>query len=338
MSEPRPLRVAVVGVGAVAHAHLPALQDSPNVDVVALVDKHLPRAQEAVEMYGVGQAVDDYKQLAGMADAAVLALPHSLHAPVSIDLLQAGVHVLVEKPMALTVAECDAMIEAADRSGRVLAVGQARRWFDSSRFIKRMLDDGLLGPIRSFDMREGFVYDWPAASDFTFKKEAGGGVLADAGVHALDTLLWWLGDHDSFDYFDDAAGGVEADCELRLKLRCGAEGIVELSRTRDMRNTVQIVGERGSLEVDSRFNSLVELRIGDQDLVLSGRAKSIATGEEEDVPALFARQLADFVGAIREGRPPFVPGSEARRAVALIEACHANRQPLDLPWNRWTVA
>ncbi len=330
-SEESPLRVAVVGIGAVAQAHLPALAKHDGVAVTALVDRDRGRAAEAAASWGVEHALSDAAELPGVADAAVLALPHHLHAPISIDLMRAGLHVLVEKPMALTAAECDAMNEVADAERRVLAVGQARRWFDSSRFVKRLIDEQWLGRILRFDMREGFVYDWPAASDFTFRREAGGGVLADSGVHALDTLLWWLGDYERFEYFHDAAGGVEADCELRLTLRCGAEGVVELSRTRAMRNTVVLEGERGRIEIDSRFNSLIQLQLGDQDLLLSGRAVA-AGGREEDVADLFDRQLSDFVDAVRRGRAPFVDGREARRAVALIEACHAAAQPLSLPW------
>src|SRR5262249_57950022 len=99
-------------------------------------------------------------------------------ASVTIDLLRQGVHVLVEKPMAITPDECDAMIAAADASRTVLAVGHLRRFFHSSRFVKRALEASLLGRIVSFDAREGSVYNWPAASDFTFRGDARcGGLL-----------------------------------------------------------------------------------------------------------------------------------------------------------------
>ncbi len=332
------VRFAVVGCGAVAHAHLPALQKCARVEVAAVVDKDAARAGAAAKAYGVPAALADHRELPGCADAAVLALPHHLHAPVALDLLRAGLHVLVEKPMAVTAAECDAMVEAAARARRVLAVGHVRRWFDSSRFIKRVLDEGWLGRIQRFDMREGFVYEWPAASDFTFRRDAGGGVLADAGVHALDTLLWWLGDYADFDYVDDAEGGVEADSELRLRLQSGAEGVVELSRTRNLRNTVILAGERGSLEVESRFNSLIKLRLGDEPLVLRGHAGARGVASEEEVADLFDRQVEDVVAAILDGAGPFIPGHEGRRAVALIEACHARRRPLPQPWAAWEPA
>ena len=71
------------------------------------------------------------------------------------------------------------------------------------------------------------MYSWPVASDFMFRKDAGGGVLADTGAHVLDTVLWWLGDWDKVEYHDDAHGGVEADCLLKLTMKSGAVGTVE---------------------------------------------------------------------------------------------------------------
>lgn len=331
MSDSDKLTFALVGCGAVAQAHVPILAQSEIADVTVLVDKSIERAREFGETYGVKTSIEDYRDVPGRADAAIVALPHHLHAPVTIDLLERGVHVLVEKPMAMTTAESDAMIEAAKKGGATLAVGQLRRFFHSSRFIKRAVASGLLGKITGFDMREGTVYAWPAASDFTFSPKAGGGVLADQGAHSLDILMWWLGDWDSVEYCDDAFGGVEAEAELRLRLKSGAEGIVELSRTRDLRHSVILTGEHGTLEVETGFDSKIEIRLNGEPSYLTGRAL-----REEDpaeaVTDVFRRQLADFVDAVRSKREPLVSGVEGRRAVALMEACRARRQPLDLPW------
>jgi predicted dehydrogenase len=322
---------ALVGCGAVAHAHVPILAQSGDAELTLLVDKSLARARELGASYGISNSIEDYREVPGRAQAAIVALPHHLHAPVAIDLLKSGVHVLVEKPMAMTAAECDAMIEAARQGGATLAVGQLRRFFHSSRFIKRVVDSGMLGRIKAFDMREGTVYSWPAASDFTFKPSAGGGVLADQGAHSLDILLWWLGDFDQVEYRDDAFGGVEADAEIRLVLQSGATGVVELSRTRNLRHSVVITGERGTLEVDTQFDSAIAIRLEGEATYLSGRAlRDDAPGE--DVTDVFRRQLADFVDAIRQRREPLVSGREGRRAVAAMEACRAHRQPLELPW------
>ena len=325
------LTFALVGCGAVAHAHVPILSESADSDLTLLVDKSLDRAKELGESYGISQVIDDVNDVPGRVDAAVVAVPHHLHAPISIGLLERGVHVMVEKPMAMTGSECDAMLEAAARGGATLAVGQLRRFFHSSRFIKRVVESGMLGAITGFDMREGTVYSWPAASDFTFKAAAGGGVLADQGAHALDILMHWLGDWESVEYFDDAHGGVEADALLQLRLKCGATGVVELSRTRDLRHSVILTGERGELEVETKFDSQVEIRLSGEASYLTGRTLR-DDDPNEGVTDIFRRQLGEFASAIREKREPLVSGVEARRAVALMEECRAKRQPLELPW------
>jgi predicted dehydrogenase len=327
-------RIAIVGCGAVAHAHLPIVAECDRSDVTVLVDKAPGRAEELAAANDVGESLSDHRELAGKVDAAIVALPHHLHAPVAIDLLRSGIHVLVEKPMALTLAECDEMIRAAEENQRVLAVGLVSRWFGVARYVKRILDSGLLGPIRSFDVREGMIYSWPVASDFMFRRETGGGVLADTGAHVLDLLLWWLGDHARVDYRDDASGGVEADCELELELASGATGIVQMSRTRDLRNTWILRGEHGTLEVMRRFDASFRLALEGEGLELKGGFEH--AGEAEDPLECFRLQWADFLGAIESGRQPSLSGAEGRRAVALIEACQAARKPLANDWETFS--
>jgi predicted dehydrogenase len=283
------------------------------------------------EKYGVPAVSDDYSEVLGRVDAAVLALPHHLHAPVAIDLLTNSIHVLVEKPMALKTSECEEMIKAAAKTGSVLAVGLLRRFYKPSQSVKQLLDCELLGEIRSFDFREGFVYSWNVASDFMFRRDTGGGVLADTGSHALDMLLWWLGDYSTVEYYDDEMGGVEADCLLHLGLESGATGVVELSRTRNLRNTNIIKGERGTLEIGTEFNALIRFKAKNDDLVLSGRVDSGKTADET-IQDVFRRQLEDFVEAALGNRQPSVPGQEGKLAVKLIEDCYGSRQLLEQPW------
>ncbi|MBE9513730.1 MAG: Gfo/Idh/MocA family oxidoreductase [Chloroflexi bacterium] len=327
------LKLAIVGCGAITQGiHLPVTALSNQVEVTVLVDKFLPRAHELADKYGVPVVADEYREIIGKADAAIVSLPNYLHAPVTIDLLQHEVHVLVEKPMALKTSNCDEMIEAASNTGAVLAVGLVRRFYGSSQFVKQIVENGLLGNILGFDLREGIIFRWAVASDSMFRKEAaGGGVLVDIGPHALDLLLWWLGGYTSVEYYDDAMGGVEADCELHLRLQCGASGVVELSRTRNLRNSWIIRGERGTLEVGTGFNPLIRLKTKNRDVVLAGRVARDGVADKT-IQDVFRRQFDDFVDAILSHREPFVPGQEGRRAVELVETCYALRQPSKQPW------
>ena len=114
MDNARKIRLAVVGCGAVARIHhLPSITASNRFELIALVDRYLPNAQKLGEEYGIPAAVEDYGEIAAHIDAAIVALPNYLHATVSIDLLRRGIHVLVEKPMALSSRECETMISAA---------------------------------------------------------------------------------------------------------------------------------------------------------------------------------------------------------------------------------
>ena len=329
------LRIAIIGCGAVSQrCHIPALESHPDSRLEWLVDPDAQRLRQLTKKSDKVKTATDYHEVLGSADAAIVAAPHSLHASISIDLLRRGIHVLVEKPMATSASECEAMIEAAREGHAVLAVGLMRRFLHSAQFAKWALGNDVLGPIESFDFREGNVYNWPVQSDFFFRADtAGGGVLADTGAHTLDQLLWWLGEVEDLEYYDDSYGGVEADCELRLSMTSKAQGIVELSRTRNLRNTAIIRGRHAELEVGLRTNEAV-LRSRDGAPGLSGM--SIQYPGQAPAPQaftdLFPPQFHDWIEAIRTGRPPSVPGSEGRRSVALIEGCYAQRQPLELPW------
>jgi predicted dehydrogenase len=342
MNDP-PITLAVVGCGAVAaHHYLPSLAACPAFSTTLLVDRDLERARSLAGRWGVAATAADYHDVPARAQAAVIALPHHLHAPVAIDLLRAGVHVLVEKPMAISVADCDGMLAAARDADRRLAVGLQFRFFDPNRLVRRFLERDLLGPLRRFDLRLGVISRWPFASDFVLRREtAGGGVLVDYGVHLLDLLLFWLGDLELRAYRHDAEGGVESDCELEVATLAGVPGLVEVSRTRNLRNTCVLEGERLTLEAGVWDpDATVELRPTGGDpadrgaLELAGRARRQGSNDGLDFNGAFLRSLEDFAAAIAGHREPALSGVEGRRAVALIEACYARAEPLVLPWAR----
>ena len=330
------LRFAVVGCGAVAASHyLPALAGSDLAAAALLVDADPPRARALARRWGVAGVAADYREVPGRAEAAVIALPNHLHAPVASELLAAGVHVLVEKPMALSTAECDAMIAAAAAGGAKLTVGLQFRFFDSTRLVGDLLASGLLGRLERFELRLGVVSRWPFATGFILRREtAGGGALLDYGVHVLDLLLHWLGEWAEVGYRDDAHGGLECDCELDLTMRSGLAGRVEISRSRDLANTCVFTFERARLEVgiwDPDPPVTLTAAGTGTGVLLAGRARrprAAGLGFND----AFRRQLDDLAAAVREGREPAITGADGRRSIALIEACYAAREPLDLPW------
>jgi predicted dehydrogenase len=326
MMDVPPLRLAIIGCGAVTElGHLPAAVKCSGVTVTLLVDKNIKEARKLADQYNIAAVSDDFAAVIANADAAIVAVPHHLHSLFACELLRQGVAVLIEKPMALSTAECRDMISAAANNGVVLTVGMTRRMVRATRLVRHLLQSGVLGHIRRFDVREGTPYRWPVKSDFFFRKEtAGGGVLIDTGAHTLDQVLWWLGSAKEVEYFDDCLGGVEADCKILINLNSGASGTIELSRTRQLRNTAIIEGEKGRLEVRLHDNG-IRLTVGDDQFDLSENLK-------QSFVDLFVSQLDHFVGAVRGLQPPEVSPEDAMAVIDLIERCYAKRRPLELPW------
>lgn len=307
---------------------MPAL-DRIGWNPVLFVDPNLERARQLAGNEAI-PALDHTEYLEDF-DAVLVLVPHVLHGPLASTLLEQGKAVLVEKPMAMSQAEAERMVATSASTGSPLAVGLMRRHLHAAQWLKGFLDGGHLGKIQSFDVRDGFVYEWMVVSDAIWRKEkAGGGVLMDVGVHVLDLLLWWLGPARDVAYKDDSYGGVEADCWIDLVMESGASGIVELSRTRNLRQSAIIRGERGLIEIGVDTNllraepgSLLSRRIN------GVRGRSIKGQTSED---LFDAQLRDWRRVLQEGADPAVPGEEAAAAVALIENSYSVRRTWNLPW------
>jgi predicted dehydrogenase len=337
LSAVEPLRLAIVGCGAVSEVyHLPAVAASDDVELVAVVDPANERAAALAAEYGAVMVESDHSRLAGSVDAAIVAVPNRLHAPITRDLAAAGINVLVEKPLARTTAECDEIAAAADAAGVVVAVGHDFRHFPVARVSHALLHDGLLGDVLEVDLEQSTGGRWPYASTYVFsREESGGGVLIDFGVHLLDLLGWWLGPLTVRAYRDDAAGGVETECELLLETAGGAPVSFELTRLRAMRDTAVVRCERGSLEIGIFQPSLLRLTLAGGE-TLAGDAIDVEF-DAAPMRTVFLRQLADFAAAVRSGTPPLVPAGQGRRAVELVERAYAVREPLRRPWD-WPEA
>ena len=320
------LDIVIIGCGAIsAKAHLPAALKIPSIRVAALVDANRARAEELASRYGITQAAESFDALSDPPQAAIVALPHHCHAPVATALLTRGVHVLVEKPMALSLAEGRQMLLAAESGGASLTVGMVRRFLPELRLGKQVVASGILGELVGFSVREGRVYDWPSMTDAPLRREsAGGGVLIDVGVHVLDSLLFCVGELAVADYADDCFGGVEAEAEIVLTLRSGVCGRVELSRTRDLGNVMRIEGSEAVLEIDL-VRRKVAITVKDETITLS-------PGKEHGESDIFRAQLADWSDSIQQSRAPVTPGLEAVKSLALIEDCYTRRRTLEPIW------
>ena len=327
------LRLGVIGCGAVTERyHLPALLASADVRVVAFADPALERARTLADKVKGAVAVADPAGIAGRVDAVLVAAPNAVHERIATPLLAAGVHVLVEKPMARTTAECDRMIAAAAAGPAVLAVGHDFRHFPVARFARQLFASGMAGTLRRVDVRQSAGGRWPYASPAALSREAGGGVLLDFGVHLLDLLLWWLGDLRPQSFQDDAEGGIETECLAELATSAGLPVRLELSRSRTLRDTIVVEGNLATVELGVFEPVVVRVTPAGGDVASVGGVPDIEF-ERAPLATVFGRQLAEFVRAVRGAGAPTVTGEEGRRGVALAEACYAMRRPLRMPWD-----
>jgi predicted dehydrogenase len=188
-------RVAVIGAGAIGLTHIQGFQQSPHADVVAVAEKSPDRGQEAVQKFGVPDLHENYKDVLRRKDIDVvsIALPNYLHASVAIESLQAGKHVMLDKPMATNAKDAAKILVAAKKAKKVFMVGQNMRFRPDTQTLKEAVQNGTLGHVHHLQAywlrRSGIprIGSW-----FTQKKFAGGGTCYDIGVHLLDLSFYLI--------------------------------------------------------------------------------------------------------------------------------------------------
>lgn len=192
------MKVAIIGCGTIANsAHIPAYMKNPEAEIVYFCDIIPERAQEAVEKYGCGKAITDYKEV--LADPEIEAVsvctPNNVHAPIAMDALRAGKNVLCEKPAARTYAEALEMQKVQHETGKVLNIGVVNRFNNAVNLIKDYIDSGKLGEVYHVYVSFRCHRSIPGLGGaFTTKAIAGGGVLIDWGVHLMDIAMYCCGD------------------------------------------------------------------------------------------------------------------------------------------------
>jgi predicted dehydrogenase len=187
------MKIAFAGAGYIINIHAKAAQAQPGVELAAVVEKYSDKSAGLAKIFNIKNRYETVEQLlqAGDVDALVVGTPNFLHAPQATAALKAGVNVMVEKPMAMNAREAEAMCEAAERSGATLMVAHCWRFDSDVLWLKERCSK--LGNILR-TKGYGVHTHWGPAGWFTKKEFAGGGALADMGIHALDTARFLLGD------------------------------------------------------------------------------------------------------------------------------------------------
>ena len=194
------VRVGIIGCGGIANGkHMPALKKLPNVEMVAFCDIIEKKAEAAKAKYGTPDAAvyTDYRALLEdkTIDIVHVLTPNRSHSFITVDALEAGKHVMCEKPMAINSAEAQKMLDAAKRTGKKLSIGYQSRHRIDSLYLKQEVENGVLGDIyyaKATAIRRRAVPTWGV---FLNEYEQGGGPLIDIGTHALDLTLWMMNNY-----------------------------------------------------------------------------------------------------------------------------------------------
>lgn len=333
-----PVRLAIVGCGAVVrHYHLPAIVRLDNVTVSALCDLNPQQAERLRRQFRLtGEVTDNLEVLAGRVDAALVAVTPRHHASVSIRLLEMGIDVCCEKPLASSSLEAGRMIDAAARSQRHLAVAQWCRFLPNLPLLRKLVLAGFIGDVQEITAEFGGPLDWPMESPTYFSRESTvGGVLFDTGIHMVDAVLWLFGDLSDIEYSDDSLGGFEANAELRGSVVLNGRKVpvrLSFSWTDVRRNGIRVQGGAGSAFAAPSMPEAVLVRRSDAGEPLEMHVYREGWEPARTAADAFLDQIKDFVAAVAERREPFVPAASAIRALRVVEQAYAVRRRLPQPW------
>lgn len=325
------VRFGLIGCGRISPRHIQSLAQIPAGSLLAVADLIEARAQRAAHETGA-RPYTDYRRLLDRSDIDVVTIctPSGLHAGMAIEALQAGKHVLVEKPMALNLADADAMIAAAAQAGRRLGVVLQNRYNPPMQDLRRAVDGGRLGrlllgnaTVRWYRPQEYYEDGWHG----TWAMD--GGALMNQSIHHIDALQWLMGDPVSvFAYTATLAHRIEAEDAgvATIRFAGGALGVVEgstITYPENLEGSVAIFGQRGSVKVGgTALNRKVFWKIEGQ----LEHEKELLTREQIDPPSVYGQShravIEDMIDAVVQDRKPRTNGGEARRSVALVLAIY----------------
>ena len=314
------VRVALVGCGTSARTgHLPGLRLSEVADVVAFASGTLASAERARDAWGSGDATTDWASAVTRddVDAVHVCVPNALHAEVAAVALSAGKHVLVEKPVALSVDDADRLL-ALQQPGQLLATCFNGRCSPVLQEVRRLIPE--LGELRDVDVSfgHGGPQEWaPDATWFRDAAQSGGGCLIDLGVHVLDALAWVAGPVARVEE-TELEGPVEETARVVATLAGGARAVVRVSwQLPEPDFAFRFTGTAG------------ELVVGGSELRRDGSPVALPA-DDDRAPRNPAH---DFALAVHEGREPLADGRAGRHALAAVLAgyeCARAGRPVDV--------
>jgi UDP-N-acetyl-2-amino-2-deoxyglucuronate dehydrogenase len=329
-------RFAIVGAGMIGQLHARVISQMEGAELGAVFSRDVGRAKALTDTYG-GLPTSDYASLLANReiDAVSICTASGEHAHYGIPAAEAGKHVLVEKPIDISLEKADALIRACRENDTRLGVIFQLRFLDGSREVKRAVDSGEIGNLVMADCYMKFFRPQDYYDNSRWKGTLaldGGGALINQGIHGLDLLLHLAGDVASVKGFTGVLAHehieVEDTCVAVIKYAKGHLGVVQATTSvhPDFQQRIELHGTEGSIILTGTEETWVshwETKIGGKRAVthrevhVSGAAAVLEEGGEGH-----RRQIEDFVAAISEKREPAVNGLEGRRSLAVVRAIY----------------
>lgn len=347
------IRTGIIGCGKVSHIHALALSTLPESQFVAVCDLDAGRASALAAQYGV-DAYSDVHSMVSKAgvEAVVVCTPHPVHARPAIEAARAGAHVMVEKPMAASLRDCDAMLAAAAQAGVKLSVIGQRRLYEPVRRMRNAIDAGKIGkPILGVVIMLGWRdQDYYQADPWRGRWDReGGGVLVNQAPHQLDLLQWFMGPIDElygcWDNLNHPYIEVEDAALAILRFRNGGLGSIILSNSQKpgIYGKVHVHGSNGAsvgVQTDggamfiAGMSKVLEPPVNDL-WTIPGEESMLSAWQEQDRklfetidPTQYYHRLQhqDFLQAILQDRDPLVTGAGGRVTVEIFTAIYRSQR------------
>lgn len=339
--------IGVIGCGGISSEHLKSYALFPEIcEIVAVCDANLERAEARKREFNVPSAYQNHTELLkdNRVDAVSICTPHNLHAPIAVEAAEAGKHVLVEKPMAMSFNEAGEMIKASKRSGVKLSVIFQNRFSPYNKFMKEKaiphLGRPIFGYVTTFHYRDSAYY---ASGPWRGKWAGeGGGVFINQAIHAWDIMQWFMGGgvvkaegywtnilHPSIEVEDIGYGSVGLGNGSKLKVlttTCCSGPNMGMIRFKN--GTYRGVGE--------------ELTNGDFELTDESLEEDLKTQlsqrrSEKEKYGNHAKQILDFVQAIREDREAWVTGESAAESLKIVDGLHERGREFEGTFKKWIL-
>lgn len=320
------LNFGIIGCGRIAYKHAEAIKKNEKANLLSVCDVIEERVADYKDKYGAQKGYIDYHELLENPDLDVVSIctPSGIHAEMGIAAAKAGKHVVVEKPMSMSLQDADALINACDENGVKLAVCFQNRFNPPVQKLRRALEEGRFGKLThgSAVVRWFRPQDYYDQAPWRGTRANDGGCLMNQSIHNIDLLQWMMGPVESV--FGYTANNLrEIECEdvgvAVLKFKSGALGVIEASTTvypENLEETLNIFGEKGTVVLGGiAVNKIETWKFAD----CQGEELE---QEQQDVPNVYGfgheALIEDVIQAVYDDRQPYIDGREGRCALGIV--------------------